>query len=233
MHLNGARKQGDPVRVLVAATGTDLGKTHIACALLRHWRAEGLDPLPLKPLQSGFEPGAAEASDAGLLLAAAGLAVDEKGLDRVAPWRYRAALSPDLAAAREGREHGFDEVVAFCRNAAETHQGPLLVETAGGVMSPLTAEKTMFDLAAELNFPVLLVAGGYLGTISHTLTALVAAKSRNLPLAGLVLNARAGDGVPLEDTIAAIRRHHPDLPIVAWRENRTEKENAAETAALL
>lgn len=231
VHLNGARKQGDPVRVLVAATGTDLGKTHIACALLRHWRAEGLDPLPLKPLQSGFELGAADTSDAGLLLAAAGLAVDEKGLDRVAPWRYRAALSPDLAAAREGRGHGFEEVVAFCRGAAETHQGPLLVETAGGVMSPLTAEKTMLDLAAELNFPVLLVAGGYLGTISHTLTALAAARS--LPLAGLVLNARADDGVPLEDTIAAIRRHHPDLAIVAWRENRSEKENAAETAALL
>lgn len=231
VHLKPARKQGDPVRVLVAATGTDLGKTHIACALLRHWRGEGLDPLPLKPLQSGFEPGAADASDAGLLLTAAGLDVDEKGLDRVAPWRYRAALSPDLAAAREGREHRFEEVVAFCRDAAETHKGPLLVETAGGVMSPLTAEKTMLDLAAELDFPVLLVTGGYLGTISHTLTALVAARS--LPLAGLVVNARESDGVPLQDTVAAIRRHHPDLPIVAWREGRAEKENAAEAAALL
>ena len=103
VHLNGARKQGDPVRVLVAATGTDLGKTHIACALLRHWRAEGLDPLPLKPLQSGFELGAADTSDAGLLLAALATA----WLARLFARRIRGFTGDCLGAVQQLSEAAF------------------------------------------------------------------------------------------------------------------------------
>ena len=85
----------------ITGTGTDIGKTWLCCALLRHWRAAGLRPAALKPVLSGFDPDAPQASDAGQLLAALEQPLDERTLEAIAPWRYAAALSPDMAAALE------------------------------------------------------------------------------------------------------------------------------------
>ena len=110
----------------ITGTGTDIGKTWLACALLRHWREQRLRPEALKPVLSGFDPATPAASDAGALLAALGRPVDARALDAIAPWRYAAPLSPDLASAREGRLVPFDALVAFTRRAAEKAAGPLL-----------------------------------------------------------------------------------------------------------
>jgi dethiobiotin synthetase len=102
----------------ITGTGTDIGKTWLACALLRHWRAQGLSPAAFKPVLSGFDPACPEASDAGALLAALGREVSATELDAIAPWRFAAPLSPDMAAACEGRSIDFGELVAFTRRSA-------------------------------------------------------------------------------------------------------------------
>ena len=191
--------------IFVTGTGTDVGKTFITAALIRHARARGGAVEAFKPVLSGFDPAAAAMSDAGVLLAALGRPVADVTIDRMSPWRFAAPLSPDLAAAREGRALDFGAVVEFSRRAA-AGGGLVLMEGVGGVMVPLDATHTVLDWMSELCAPVLLVAGSYLGTISHTLTALRVLAQRNLDIAAVVISESPSPGATLDETVAAITR---------------------------
>jgi dethiobiotin synthetase len=196
--------------LFVTATGTDIGKTFIAAALIRHLRRAGLQVDALKPIISGFDPATAEDSDAGTLLAALGRPISPKEIERIAPWRFKAALSADMAARREGATIDFDAVVAFCRRAIAAHQGMLLIEGIGGVMVPLDDRHTVLDWMTALKLPLILVAGSYLGTISHTLTAVDALIRRALQIAAVVVNESEASTVSLDETVETIARFvHP------------------------
>jgi dethiobiotin synthetase len=196
----------------VTGTGTDIGKTYVTAALLRHLRAAGRRPVAVfKPVLSGFDGAAPEISDAAVLLAAAGEEASANNIAATSPWRFAAPLSPDMAAAREGEEIDFDELVMFTR-AASRLPGTVLVEGVGGVMVPLDGRHTVLDWLEAAGLPVLLVAGSYLGTLSHTLTALTALQTRSLAPAALVVNESAGSTVPLDETVATLARF-TDRPI--------------------
>ena len=195
--------------VFVTATGTEIGKTFVCCGLLLAAARRGLDLPALKPVASGYDPAQAAASDAGQLLAARGLAPTVKAIADISPWRFAAPLSPDQAAAREGREVPFADLVAFCRRPC-----PVLIEGVGGVMVPLDARHTVLDWIAALDVPVLLVSGSYLGALSHTLTALAALSSQFV--GAIVVNETPG-GVDLDDTAATLRRFAPGVPVEVLR----------------
>lgn len=172
--------------LFVTGTGTDIGKTYVSCALIRALRSKGAVVDAFKPVVSGFDPKDAAASDPARLATALGAPGD---VFRIAPRRYRAPLSPNIAARLEGDTLSLDDmVIDAVARAAEVRDGLLLVEGAGGVMSPLTDGETNLDMIAALNAPVLLVAGSYLGTISHVLTALVALRAAKAPVAAVVMS---------------------------------------------
>lgn len=172
--------------LFVAGTGTDIGKTHVACALIRALRARNVRVDAFKPVVSGFDPDDPDISDPGRLA----LALEEpSALTRISPRRYRAPLAPNLAARLEGDTLQLADLISDCRaSLARTDRDLLLVEGAGGVMSPLTDDATNLDLMVALNLPVLLVAGSYLGTVSHILTALEVIRSRGLALTAIVMS---------------------------------------------
>lgn len=201
----------------VTATGTDIGKTFVTAGLVRTLRAQGEDVNAIKPLASGFAMEAAAASDAGVLLEALGRPLDAARLDAICPWRFAAPLSPDMAAAREGRSVDYDALVAFCRARIADARGPLFVEGVGGVMVPLDASRTVLDWMVALRLPLILVAGSYLGTISHTLTALAAVRRAGLRVAALVVNETGDGAVPLDETLGALARFADGVPVVAVR----------------
>ena len=201
----------------ITGTGTDIGKTWLACALLRHWREQRLRPEALKPVLSGFDPATPAASDAGALLAALGRPVDARALDAIAPWRYAAPLSPDMASAREGRLVPFDALVAFTRRAAEKAAGPLLVEGVGGVMAPLDEHHTVRDWIAASGLSCVLVTGSYLGSMSHTLTALECLVRAGVPVAAIAVNQSEGSSVALGQTLASLTNHVGGIPLLGIR----------------
>ena len=201
--------------IFVTATGTDIGKTFVSVGLIRELRRRGRAVAALKPIASGFEEWSAPASDPARLLAALGVPASAAAIARIAPFRYRAPLSPDMAAAREGREVDFDALVAFCRKEIGSRSDVLLIEGIGGVMVPLDDRHTVLDWMAELDLPALLVAGSYLGTISHTLTALAALRQRAIAVRAIVVSETDGSSVPLDDTAASIARFSGDIPVVA------------------
>ncbi|MCX7314817.1 MAG: dethiobiotin synthase [Hyphomicrobiales bacterium] len=200
--------------IFITATGTDIGKTFIAAGLLQHWYAAGLQPEALKPVATGFDPATAATSDPGVLLSALGRPVTTAEIDRVAPWRFRAPLSPDMAAAQENRAINFVELLAFSGRAVAEAKGPLLIEGIGGVMVPLDDSHTVLDWIEALNIPVILVAGSYLGSLSHTLTSLDALAHRRLVVKALIINETAGSTVPLADTAATLGRFAGSTSIV-------------------
>ena len=198
----------------VTSTGTDIGKTFVTAGLIRYLRESNQPVAALKPVVSGYDSSVVETSDPAVLLTALGRRVTADEIAQIAPWRFRAPLSPDLAAAREGRNIDFDKLIAFSRAAIAATTGLLFIEGVGGIMVPLDSRRTVLDWMATLQIPLLLVVGGYLGTISHTLTALDVLAQRRLTIAAIVVSERARDAVELDETVASIARFAGDVEVV-------------------
>ncbi|MEI9994671.1 MAG: dethiobiotin synthase [Rhizomicrobium sp.] len=191
----------------VTATGTDIGKTFVTAGLIRAFRDAGKKVDALKPIVSGFDVATSALSDPGVLLEALGEPVTPEALDRLSPWQFAAPLSPDMAAAREERTIVFNDLIALCEDAAAASRGGMLfIEGVGGVMVPLDARVTVLDWMRALNIPLIVVAGSYLGSISHTLTALEVIARAKLKVAALVVNDSGDGAVPLDETVSTLRR---------------------------
>lgn len=198
----------------VTATGTDIGKTFVTAGLVRHLRAAGRVADAVKPVVSGFDPEAWQESDPAVLLAALGRPLTSEELDRVSPWRFKAPLSPHMAARQEGRAIDFEEVVGFCRRAMAGRGGVLLIEGIGGIMVPLDDHRTVLDWMSMLRIPIVLVAGSYVGTMSHTLTSLEVLVRRNLNVAAVVISESEGSAASLVDTVATLQRFADSIDVV-------------------
>lgn len=196
----------------VTATGTEIGKTYLTCGVIEGLRRREIPVDALKPVLSGFDEATLQSSDSALILRALGRPLDAERLDSITPWRFRAAISPDMAAAREGRSVPFDTLASFCARAAAGASGVLLIEGAGGVMSPLGHDFTNLDLIAAIETRVVLVAGTYLGTISHTLTAAAALAERGRAPWAIVLSQSEQNPVAPGETAATMARF-VDTPI--------------------
>ena len=188
----------------VTSTGTDIGKTFVARGLIRHFIDGHRKVEALKPVVSGFDEREAAGSDPGLLLSALGVDPDVDRIAGISPWRFAAPLSPHLAAEREDRAIDFAQLVDFSRDAINRRPDVLLIEGAGGIMVPLDGTHTVLDWMAELRLPLLLVAGSYLGTISHTLSALHVLERRALKVAAVVVSETPESSVRLDETVDSI-----------------------------
>lgn len=118
----------------------------------------------------------------------------------VCPREFPEAASPHLAAAAAGERVEIAELIATAQQvAADAGAAWLLLETAGGLLSPISAERaTNADLIAALGWPTLLVTRPHLGTLNHTTLTVNEARRRGLRLLGLVVNAHT----PLDDSLA-------------------------------
>jgi dethiobiotin synthase len=146
----------------VTSTGTDIGKTFVTAGLIRYLRQSSQPVAALKPVVSGYDSSVVETSDPAVLLRALGRPVSADEIAAIAPFRFRAPLSPDIAAAREGRSIEFDDLLKFSRDAVAANSGLTFIEGVGGIMVPIDAERTVLDWMAALGLPVILVVGGYL-----------------------------------------------------------------------
>lgn len=179
-----------PMRYVISATGTDVGKTVTAGVLML-----GMNASYWKPVQCGAEP----ETDTRTLRRLTGLPPE-----RFLPEAYvfKNALSPHRAAELENREIDFDNL-----DPPACHR-TLLIEGAGGLMVPLTRDKLFIDLMTRWKFPLILCARTELGTINHTLLSLAAAKSRGIPLHGVIFI-----GPENEDNINTIA-HFSGAPVL-------------------
>lgn len=170
-----------PIRVAIVGTGTGIGKTHLSVALLHALALQGRSAVGLKPVESGLGEGESDTSR----LAAAGVF----HVKHPAPYRFPDPVSPHLAARRAGVEIELARIVAWVASCAAPWT---LVETAGGLLSPLAPGVTNLDLVRLLAPDVVLLVGvDRLGALHDVAACLLALNTRGgtLPKAVVVLHA--------------------------------------------
>ena len=156
--------------LIVCGTDTNVGKTIVSALLV-----QGLNAIYWKPIQSGLKDG----SDTNHVCKLLNLP-KERWIEEA--YRFQAPVSPHWAAEKENC------LIAPGQLQLPTVPSPLVIETAGGLLVPLTRQLLQIDQIKCWNLPVLLVARTGLGTLNHTLLSIEALKHRNIPLLGLMLN---------------------------------------------
>jgi dethiobiotin synthetase len=178
--------------VFVAGTDTGVGKTTVSVGLVRLLRRAGRAPVPFKPVETGCAP---EPLDAVRLRRAADAPA---ALDEICPFAFALPAAP--AAAAELAEVVLDVADLAARARTLSARGDcLLVEGAGGLLSPYGPGQTNADLAEHLALPVLLVARVSLGTINHVALTVAELTRRRLTLAAVVLVRTTPEREPHEN----------------------------------
>lgn len=186
--------------VFIIGTDTEVGKTFQACRLARTLADRGVNVGAYKPVASGApappeppEQGSPScktqrnpqcSSDAEQLHIAAR---SRQPLSRTCPQSFVAAVAPPVAAELEGKT--VDEQLLFDGAQWWLPQCDfLIVEGAGGALSPISNSMLVLDLAQQLRLPLVLIAANRLGVVNHTLLTIEAVHARQLLLYGIVLN---------------------------------------------
>ena len=174
----------------------------------------------VKPVISGFDEADFLYSDSAVLLQSADKEPTLENIKEITPFRFGAALSPDMAARREGRSINFGELVDYSRGVLAGPEDHKLIEGIGGVMVPLTDEHTVLDWIAALDIPAVVVVGSYLGTISHTLTAVAALETNGVEIAEVVISESPDSPVDLQETVDVLQNFLPrrKLRLLPWEE---------------
>jgi dethiobiotin synthetase len=167
----------------VTGTGTEVGKTVVACVIARTLAAGGDRVAVFKPAVSGLDGLAPAEADHVLLRTASG---SDQSDDEIAPHRYGPPVSPHLGAELAGERIDPARLVAAAREAG-ARADALVCEGVGGLLVPLTLGYLIRDLAAELGLPLVVAAKPGLGTINHTLLTVEAARAVGLEVAAAVL----------------------------------------------
>jgi dethiobiotin synthetase len=158
------------MQLVVCGTDTDVGKTVVSA-----WLVQGLGASYWKPVQSGLDGG----GDSGRVQELLKLPPERLFGES---YRLSQPVSPHWAAEQDGL------TIDAERLALPSCQGPLVVETAGGLMVPLGRDWLQIDQLQRWNLPVLLVGRSGLGTLNHCLLSIEALRARGIHVLGLVLN---------------------------------------------
>ena len=176
--------------IAILGIHTGIGKT-ICSAVL----AEAMGADYWKPVQAGMEE--RDIAIVKELLTNGHERVHEEAIKLSQP------MSPHAAAEIDGVE------IDFTKFAWPKTDKTLLVETAGGILSPMSSTTTMADFVSHYNLPAILVIQNYLGSINHTLLSIEVLKHRNIKLLGLVINGDANE------SSEAFIRQYAKVPILA------------------
>ncbi len=185
--------------ISIAGTDTDTGKTFVTAGLARLSRGRGLRTLVIKALQTGAVRG-----DHGLIAPDLELCSSAApGIETKTAALFENACSPHLAARKEGRVLKAEDIALAIRTIIrDTPSDIVLLEGAGGLLTPISESETLCDVFAMLGWPVLLVAANRLGGVNHALLTLETAHSRGLACLGTVLNqTTAAAACPLDQEI--------------------------------
>lgn len=197
----------------ITATSTGIGKTVLTTALAHQLKEKGRKVMAVKPVISGFEEGDLE-NDTALIAASLGLPLNAENIQRISPFRFEAAISPNLAAAIERREIEPEALLDFCDKTIASYD-ITLIEGIGGSHVPIAPDFLVADWILDLDIPTILVTGSYLGALSHTLVSVEALLAMGIQIAGIVVSQSEEEPMPFAETVTALMEQLPDQKIFA------------------
>lgn len=200
--------------VFVTGTDTGVGKTVVSSALVRRLAQMGCSVGVMKPVETGVVPGSEECSDAGRLIAAAGV---DDALDLVSPYRFPAPLAPVAAAGAEERCLDVEEILRRYEQLMARYSC-VVVEGAGGLLVPMGKDWDLRDLISRLGLPVLLVGRAGLGGINHALLTLESLERHHIPVIALLLNETGPSATTVQQeqcaSTAFLLRERVSIPVL-------------------
>jgi len=190
--------------MFVTGTDTDAGKTYISAALLRHFAAQSLRVVGMKPVASGVTEldGVLHNSDVTQLRQASNVQADVRWIN---PYCFAPAIAPHIAAQQAGVAIDLQQI----KQAYEQLCGMadvVVVEGAGGWLVPLNGQQTIADLAQLLDIPIVLVVRIRLGCINHALLSVADIQRRGLTLLGWVANCMEDEMPVMQENIATLQQ---------------------------
>jgi dethiobiotin synthetase len=199
--------------VFVTGTDTGVGKTMIACALLRAFAAAGKSAVGMKPVAAGLSGG--RSADVESLRQASTARAPAKLAN---PYSFEPAIAPHIAARLAGVEIDIEKIGQAFGELARSAD-VVVVEGVGGFLVPLNARQTGADLAQRLGLPVLLVVGMRLGCLNHALLTRRVIDAHGLHCAGWVANCITPDMDRAKENIEALdeRLACPRLGVVPFQ----------------
>lgn len=201
--------------LFVTGTDTGIGKTEVACAVARIWRARGLTVGACKPAETGCAP---DPLDAKRIAAAAN---DSRPLDEICPVQLAEPLAPAVAARRARVTIERSRLVAAI-DAAGRGRDRVIVESAGGVLVPYADDFDGIDLIVASGLPALLVGRLGLGTINHVRLTVEILRARKIKLTGVVLSVGGAGAAPpvgdvaAETNAAVLSELLPGVPVLVF-----------------
>ncbi len=197
--------------VFITGTDTGVGKTVVACALVRGLRACGLSVAVMKPIASGAARTAQglRSADALALIEAA---ASEAPYALVNPYCFEPAISPHIAADEAWISVDTDTIVSHYRTLGARADW-VVVEGAGGWLAPVSGGETIADLARALALPVLLVVGLRLGCLNHAQLTRLAIAAAGLRFAGWIADGVDPAFERRAENLAALERRLGEAPL--------------------
>ena len=176
-----------PTGIFITGTDTEIGKTVVVGGLAAALKTAGVNVGVMKPIASGGveHEGGIVSEDAIFLKGAAQV---EDALDLINPICLRHPLAPSVAAEIEGVSIDLRKIDEAFAQLCQRHEF-IVVEGVGGIAVPICEGMLVADMAQRFQLPLLIVARPNLGTINHTVLTVEFARSYNLDLRGIVLNA--------------------------------------------
>ena len=201
----------------ITATGTDVGKTFVTALLVKKWRDSGIDAGYYKAALSGAElrDGKWVAGDADYVKRIANLPDSQ---EQLVSYVYKEAVSPHLAARKEGNPVELTKVKADFEAACARHEF-IFAEGSGGIICPIRYDDQKIfleDIIKTVNLPILVVTTAALGSINACVLTVEYARSRGLDIRGLIVNRYGSSGnLEMEDDNIRMMQDLTDLKILA------------------
>ena len=201
----------------VTATGTDVGKTFVTALLVKKWRDSGIDAGYYKAALSGAElcDGKWVAGDADYVKRIANLPDSQ---EQLVSYVYKEAVSPHLAARKEGNPVELTKVKADFETACACHEF-VFAEGSGVIICPIRYDgQKIFleDIIKTVNLPILVVTTAALGSINACVLTVEYARSRGLDIRGLIVNRYgSSDNLEMEEDNIRMMQDLTGLEILA------------------
>ncbi len=213
----------------VTGTDTGVGKTVVACALLRAFAVQGKSVIGMKPVAAGCADDGYD--DVEQLIAASNIVAPR---DLINPYALPLPVAPHIAARYAGVDIDID-VIAKAYAQLEARSDIVIVEGVGGFKVPLNSHQDSADMAQQLALPMILVVGMRLGCLNHALLTAESIRARGLTLAGWIAN-RIDAAMPVfEQNVRALdeRLRCPRLVTLSWQPDPRSLQAADELSLTL
>jgi len=196
---------GKNKNIFITSTGTNIGKTYCTVEILKEMLNRKVLFNAYKPILSGFNISNIKDSDSYKILKTNNKEPKIENIKQISPWLFEKPIAPSLAAIKENKSLKYNDVLKWCLKKSDNNIINIF-EGAGGLLVPIEKAKTILDLMKDLNSKVVLVVGNYLGSVSHTLSAIHNLQHANLQIINIIINQNIkNDDIDIKDTESLLR----------------------------